>query len=80
VLPSPPSVDPPAAYAAKLRSPEEAVALVRPVGCVGAPVAAGLPGAFLRALGRRDDWNDPQVLIVFRRALSKPGATATMRA
>ncbi|MBM3673820.1 MAG: acetyl-CoA hydrolase/transferase family protein [Actinobacteria bacterium] len=37
---------------------EEAVARLRPVDTLGVPLGPGIPGAFLHALGARDDWED----------------------
>ncbi len=39
-------------------SAEEAVAQLEPVDRLGLPLGPGQPKAFLRALGRRDDWED----------------------
>ncbi len=39
-------------------SAEAAAARVRPVDVVGIPLGPGHPGAFLHALGGRDDWED----------------------
>ena len=43
---------------AKHLSADQAAALVRPVDIVGIPLGPGHPGAFLHALGGRDDWED----------------------
>lgn len=37
---------------------EAAVARLRPVDTLGVPLGPGIPGAFLHALGERDDWED----------------------
>jgi acyl-CoA hydrolase len=42
-------------------TPEEAVALVRPVDRIGFGLGPGIPDALLRALGTRDDWEDLQI-------------------
>ncbi|HET9727922.1 MAG TPA: acetyl-CoA hydrolase/transferase C-terminal domain-containing protein, partial [Acidimicrobiia bacterium] len=56
---------------------EEAVALVRPADTLAIPLGPGAPGAFLRALGARDDWQDLQVfgglLLDLYAFLTKPG-------
>ena len=44
-----------------VHTPEEAVALLRPVDQVGFGLGPGIPDAFLTALGARDDWQDLQV-------------------
>jgi acyl-CoA hydrolase len=42
-------------------TPEEAVALLRPVDRIGFGLGPGIPDALLKALGARDDWEDLQV-------------------
>ncbi len=42
-------------------TPEEAVALVRPVDQIGFGLGPGIPDALLTALGTRDDWEDLQI-------------------
>jgi acyl-CoA hydrolase len=42
-------------------SPEEAAARVRTSDTLGLPLGPGMPPAFLRALGERDDWRDLRV-------------------
>jgi acyl-CoA hydrolase len=42
-------------------TPEEAVALLRPVDQIGFGLGPGIPDALLTALGARDDWEDLQV-------------------
>jgi len=59
---SPPTRDPRALYQERLRKPEEAATMLRPVDRLAAPIAAGQPVTLLRALGRRDDWKDLQIL------------------
>ena len=57
-------------------TPEEAVALVRPVDVVGIPLGPGHPGGFMHALGARDDWQDLVItgalLTDFYEVLGKP--------
>ena len=45
----------------KACTPEEAVALVRPVDQIGFGLGPGIPDALLTALGTRDDWEDLQI-------------------
>jgi acyl-CoA hydrolase len=54
--------DPGVLYRERLRSAEDAAALLRPVDQLGAPIAAGQPASLFRALGRRDDWRDLRIL------------------
>lgn len=58
-------------------SAEQAAALVRPVDIVGIPLGPGHPGAFLHALGDRDDWDDLLItgalLTDFYAVFGKPG-------
>jgi acyl-CoA hydrolase len=42
-------------------TPEEAVALVRPVDQIGFGLGPGIPDALMIALGTRDDWEDLQI-------------------
>jgi acyl-CoA hydrolase len=42
-------------------TPEEAVALLRPVDQIGFGLGPGIPDALLTALGTRDDWEDLQI-------------------
>ena len=42
-------------------TPEEAVALIRPVDQIGFGLGPGIPDALLTALGTRDDWEDLQI-------------------
>jgi acyl-CoA hydrolase len=42
-------------------TPEEAVALVRPVDQIGFGLGPGIPDALLTALGTRDDWEDLRI-------------------
>jgi acyl-CoA hydrolase len=42
-------------------TPEEAVALVRPVDQIGFGLGPGIPDALMTALGTRDDWEDLQI-------------------
>ncbi|HEY2773189.1 MAG TPA: acetyl-CoA hydrolase/transferase C-terminal domain-containing protein [Candidatus Binatia bacterium] len=50
-----------AAYRARLRSPAEAAALLRPRDTLCVPLGPGQPGAFLDALGARDDWQQLEI-------------------
>jgi acyl-CoA hydrolase len=56
-------------YGRKLRTPRQAVDLLRPNDIIAAPIATGQPAAFLSALGERDDWDG---LTVFSGILIEP--------
>jgi acyl-CoA hydrolase len=42
-------------------TPQDAAARLRPADTLGIPLGPGIPPAFLRALGERDDWTDLRV-------------------
>ena len=60
-------------------TPEEAVALVRPVDQIGFGLGPGIPDALLTALGTRDDWEDLQIggalCLNLYDVFTKPGAS-----
>ena len=60
-------------------TPEEAVALLRPVDRIGFGLGPGIPDALLTALGARDDWEDLQVggalCLNLYDVFTKPGVT-----
>ncbi|MFN8644148.1 MAG: acetyl-CoA hydrolase/transferase C-terminal domain-containing protein [Candidatus Binatia bacterium] len=60
---------PHADYQRKLRTPQQAVDLLRRDDTVAVPIATGQPPAFLAALGERDDWRG---LSVFGGLLTEP--------
>ncbi len=60
-------------------TPEEAVALLRPVDRIGFGLGPGIPDALLKALGARDEWEDLQVggalCLNLYDVFTKPGVT-----
>jgi len=60
-------------------TPEEAVALVRPIDRIGFGLGPANPDAFLTALGGRDDWIDlvlgGALLLNYYQVLTKPGVS-----
>ena len=53
----------------KICSAAEAAARLKPVDSLALPLGPGIPGAFLDALGERDDWKQ---LTVFAALLTQP--------
>src|SRR3984957_8580731 len=60
-------------------TPEEAVALLRPVDQIGFGLGPGIPDALLTALGARDNWEDLQIggalCLNFYDVFTKPGVS-----
>jgi acyl-CoA hydrolase len=60
-------------------TPEEAVALLRPVDQIGFGLGPGIPDALLTALGTRDDWEDLEIggalCLNLYDVFTKPGAS-----
>jgi acyl-CoA hydrolase len=63
----------------KVCTPEEAAAQLRPEDRLAGQMGPGQPGAFLQALGERDDWKALEVFICFLsepyRLFSRPGVS-----
>ena len=58
-------------------SADDAAALLRPSDTLAMPLGPGIPGGFMHALGRRDDWQALEVfgalLLDFFTVFTKPG-------
>src|SRR5262245_12601899 len=61
--------DPPSLYRGKLKSPREAIDLIRPDDTLAAPIATGQPATFLHTLAERTDYRN---LTVFSGLLIEP--------